>query len=140
MRKYGTWETGAKFSYRQNNIYHDFYMYDSTGLSYYYHPFSSDLLHCEYVPAAYMQFTSSEWKKIKWSAGIRLEYSQVQLHSDKEEIHRTSSSDTRINRQSGCSSLKALRPFLCLVSTCSVDLISMAILASPMTISTSFLS
>lgn len=90
MRKYGTWETGAKFSYRQNNIYHDFYMYDSTGLSYYYHPFSSDLLHCEYVPAAYMQFTSSEWKKIKWSAGIRLEYSQVQLHSEKEEIHRTS--------------------------------------------------
>lgn len=88
IRKYGTWDTGAKFSYRQNDIYHDFYMYDSTGTSYYYHPFSSDLLHREYIPAAYMQFTSSDWKKIKLSAGIRFEYSQVQLHSDKEELHR----------------------------------------------------
>ena len=88
MRKYGTWQTGAKFSYRQNNIYHNFYDCDSTG----WHSserFSSDLLHREYIPAAYMQFTSSEWKKIKWSAGLRLEYSLVQLHSDKEDLDRT---------------------------------------------------
>ena len=89
MRKYGTWETGAKFSYRQNNIYHNFYDCDSAG----WHSserFSSDLLHREYIPAAYLQFTSSDWKKFRLSAGLRLEYSLVQLHSEKEELHRTS--------------------------------------------------
>ena len=89
IRKYGFWDAGVKFSYRQNNIYHDFYVNELAGWEYS-HQFSNDLLHREYVPAAYMQFTSSEWKKIKWSAGIRLEYSQVQLHSEKEELHRTS--------------------------------------------------
>ena len=88
MRKYGTWETGAKFSYRQNNIYHNFYDCDSSG----WHSserFSSDLQHREYIPAAYMQFTSSDWKKFSMSAGLRLEYSLVQLHSDKEDLDRT---------------------------------------------------
>lgn len=88
MRKYGTWEAGAKFSYRQNNIYHNFYKCDSTG----WHSserFSSDLLHREYIPAAYMQFTSSDWKKFRLSTGLRLEYSLVQLHSDKENLDRT---------------------------------------------------
>ena len=88
MRKYGTWQTGAKFSYRQNNIYHNFYNCDSTG----WHSserFSSDLLHREYIPAAYMQFTSSNWKKFSLNAGLRLEYSLVQLHSDKENLDRT---------------------------------------------------
>ena len=88
MREYGTWQTGAKFSYRQNNIYHNFYDCDSAG----WHSserFSSDLLHREYIPAAYMQFTSSDWKKFSLSAGLRLEYSLVQLHSDKENIDRT---------------------------------------------------
>ena len=89
IRKYGFWDAGVKFSYRQNNIYHDFYVNELAGWEYS-HQFSNDLLHREYVPATYMQFTSSEWKKIKWSAGIRLEYSQVQLHSEKEELHRTS--------------------------------------------------
>ena len=36
-----------------------------------------------------MQFTSSDWKKFSMSAGLRLEYSLVQLHSIKEKIDRT---------------------------------------------------
>lgn len=90
-RKYGAWETGAKFSYRQNRIRHNFELYDNSLLNFYYHPFFSEMQHQEYVPAVYMQFTSSYWNKIKWSAGIRFEYDRVQLHStSEEELNRTS--------------------------------------------------
>ena len=84
IEKYGFWDAGVKFSYRQNDIYHNFFVRDSLGWDYS-HQFSNDLLHREYVPAAYVQFTSTEWRdRFTWSAGLRAEYSRTHLHSEKE--------------------------------------------------------
>ncbi|MCR4857759.1 MAG: TonB-dependent receptor family protein [Bacteroidales bacterium] len=86
IKKYGFWDAGVKFSYRQNNIYHNFYTCDSLGWDYS-HQFSNDLLHREYVPAAYVQFTSTKWRdRFTWSAGLRAEYSRTHLHSEKEML------------------------------------------------------
>lgn len=85
IRKYGFWDAGVKFSYRQNNIYHNFYVNNLADWEYS-HQFSNDLLHREYVPAAYVQFTSKQGKHFSWSAGLRAEYSRTQLHSDKEVL------------------------------------------------------
>ena len=87
-KKYGTWETGIKFSYRQNNIYHDFYNWDKQQWNY--SPtFSKDLAHREFIPAAYMQFSSPKGKKLFGKIGVRIEYSQVKLRSEKENIYQT---------------------------------------------------
>lgn len=87
-KKYGTWETGVKFSYRQNNIYHDFYNWDKQQWNY--SPtFSKDLAHREFIPAAYMQFSSPKGKKLFGKIGVRIEYSQVKLRSEKENIYQT---------------------------------------------------
>ena len=84
IEKYGFWDAGVKFSYRQNDIYHNFFVRDSLGWDYS-HQFSNDLMHREYVPAAYVQFTSTEWRdRFTWSAGLRAEYSRTHLHSEKE--------------------------------------------------------
>lgn len=84
IEKYGYWNAGVKFSYRQNDIYHNFFVRDSLGWDYS-HQFSNDLMHREYVPAAYVQFTSTEWRdRFTWSAGLRAEYSRTHLHSEKE--------------------------------------------------------
>ena len=84
IKKYGFWDAGVKFSYRQNDIYHNFFVRDSLGWDYS-HQFSNDLMHREYVPAAYVQFTSTEWRdRFTWSAGLRAEYSRTHLHSEKE--------------------------------------------------------
>ena len=86
IKKYGFWDAGVKFSYRQNDIYHNFFVRDSLGWDYS-HQFSNDLLHREYVPAAYVQFTSTEWRdRFTWSAGLRAEYSRTHLHSEKEVL------------------------------------------------------
>ena len=86
IEKYGFWDAGVKFSYRQNDIYHNFFVRDSLGWDYS-HQFSNDLLHREYVPAAYVQFTSTEWRDhFTWSAGLRAEYSRTHLHSEKEVL------------------------------------------------------
>ena len=86
IKKYGFWDAGVKFSYRQNDIYHNFYTRDSLGWDYS-HQFSNDLMHREYVPAAYVQFTSTEWRdRFTWSAGLRAEYSRTHLHSEKEVL------------------------------------------------------
>ncbi|MCR4965494.1 MAG: TonB-dependent receptor [Bacteroidales bacterium] len=89
MKNWGIWDAGVKFSYRQNDIYHQFYELDSTGWSYS-NDFSNDLLHREYVPAAYVQFAFTKWKQFHWNAGLRAEYSQVSLHSNKEALDETS--------------------------------------------------
>ena len=87
-KKYGTWETGVKFSYRQNNIYHDFYSRESQQWNY--SPtFSKDLAHREFIPAAYVQFSTPKGKKLFGKIGIRIEYSQVKLHSEKDHINQT---------------------------------------------------
>ena len=84
IEKYGFWDAGVKFSYRQNDIYHNFFVRDSLGWDYS-HQFSNDLMHKEYVPAAYVQFTSTEWRdRFTWSAGLRAEYSRTHLCSEKE--------------------------------------------------------
>lgn len=86
IEKYGFWDAGVKFSYRQNDIYHNFFVRDSLGWDYS-HQFSNDLMHREYVPAAYVQFTSTEWRdRFTWSAGLRAEYSRTHLHSEKEVL------------------------------------------------------
>ena len=86
IKKYGFWDAGVKLSYRQNNIYHNFYTRDNISWDYS-HQFSNDLMHREYVPAAYMQFTSTEWRDhFSWSAGLRAEYSRTHLHSEKEVL------------------------------------------------------
>lgn len=86
IEKYGFWNAGVKFSYRQNDIYHNFFVRDSLGWDYS-HQFSNDLMHREYVPAAYVQFTSTEWRdRFTWSAGLRAEYSRTHLHSEKEVL------------------------------------------------------
>ena len=86
IEKYGFWDAGVKFSYRQNDIYHNFFVRDSLGWDYS-HQFSNDLMHREYVPAAYVQFTSREWRDhFTWSAGLRAEYSRTHLHSEKEVL------------------------------------------------------
>ena len=86
IKKYGFWDAGVKFSYRQNDIYYNFYTRDSLGWDYS-HQFSNDLMHREYVPAAYVQFTSTEWRdRFTWSAGLRAEYSRTHLHSEKEVL------------------------------------------------------
>lgn len=90
IEKYGFWDAGVKFSYRQNDIYHNFFVRDSLGWDYS-HQFSNDLLHREYVPAAYMQFTSTEWRdRFTWSAGLRVEYSRTHLRSEKELLDESS--------------------------------------------------
>ncbi|MBQ3749900.1 MAG: TonB-dependent receptor [Bacteroidales bacterium] len=90
IEKYGFWDAGVKFSYRQNDIYHNFFVRDSLGWDYS-HQFSNDLLHREYVPAAYVQFTSTEWRDhFTWSAGLRAEYSRTHLHSEKELLDESS--------------------------------------------------
>ncbi|MBO4488917.1 MAG: TonB-dependent receptor [Bacteroidales bacterium] len=86
IKKYGFWDAGVKFSYRQNDIYHNFFVRDSLDWNYS-HQFSNDLLHREYVPAAYVQFTSTTWRdRFSWSAGVRAEYSHTNLHSEKEGL------------------------------------------------------
>ncbi|MBO7587233.1 MAG: TonB-dependent receptor [Bacteroidales bacterium] len=90
IEKYGFWDAGVKFSYRQNDIYHNFFVRDSLGWDYS-HQFSNDLMHREYVPAAYVQFTSTEWRdRFTWSAGLRAEYSRTHLHSEKEMLDESS--------------------------------------------------
>lgn len=81
----GTLETGAKMSYRRNDIYHEFY--DKNGDDWIYSPqFSNDLIHQEYIPAVYALFSSKDGGKFSYKAGLRAEYSIVKLQSDKESL------------------------------------------------------
>lgn len=86
-KKYGTWKAGAKFTYRQNNIFHEFYNVNETGWEYS-NELSNDLTHREFIPAAYMLFSSSKKKALTWEAGVRVEYSAVKLHSEKSEVNQ----------------------------------------------------
>ncbi len=85
IREYGKWDAGVKFSYRQNDIYHEFYNMDSSQWVYS-NVYSNDLLHREFIPAIYMLFSSDADKKFSWKAGIRTEYSHVSLQNDKDAI------------------------------------------------------
>lgn len=85
LRNNGRWDAGIKFSYRQNDIYHEFY--DKINYQWIYsNIYSNDLLHREFIPAAYMMYSSNTDKKFTWKAGIRAEYSAVNLHNEKDTL------------------------------------------------------
>lgn len=83
----GTLECGAKITFRSNDQYSEFY--SSNGSEWMLSPeFSADLDHHEYVPAAYVLFSSKEDKKFSYKLGLRTEYSIVTLHSKKESLDK----------------------------------------------------
>lgn len=83
--KAGTLSAGAKITYRSNDIYHRFYSMED-GQWVYSESFSSDLLHTEFVPAAYLMFASKIGKKFSYKAGVRGEFSTVTLSSSHENL------------------------------------------------------
>lgn len=83
--KAGTLSAGAKITYRSNDIYHQFYSMEN-GEWTYSNLFSSDLLHTELVPAAYVMFASKIGKKFSYKAGLRVEFSTVTLSSTHENL------------------------------------------------------
>lgn len=83
--KAGTLSAGAKITYRSNDIYHRFYSMED-GQWVYSESFSSDLLHTELVPAAYLMFASKIGKKFSYKAGVRGEFSTVTLSSSHENL------------------------------------------------------
>jgi outer membrane receptor protein involved in Fe transport len=87
----GKLETGVKMTYRHNNIDHKMYEYDETigdwQLSI---PLSNDLRHREYIPAAYVMYSSKWGDKLTYKAGLRFEYSHVTLQNDKDRLDESS--------------------------------------------------
>ncbi|MBE6250062.1 MAG: TonB-dependent receptor [Bacteroidales bacterium] len=89
--KAGTLSAGAKFTYRRNDIYHEFY--ELTGGKWMSSDvLSNDLVHTESVPAIYALFASGKGKKFTYKAGVRSEMSIVTLDSEHDDVSR---SDTR---------------------------------------------
>ena len=83
----GTFETGAKMTYRQNNIDHKMFEWDDTVQDWILSiPLSNDLTHREYIPAAYAMYSGKFTEKLSYKAGVRFEYSYVTLHSEKEAL------------------------------------------------------
>ena len=81
----GSLSAGLKITYRSNDIYHDFYSWEN-GEWIYSQSFSNDLLHTEMIPAAYIMFSSKNIGKFSFKAGLRGEYSIVNLDSRHENI------------------------------------------------------
>ena len=83
----GKFETGAKMTYRQNNIDHKMFEWDDATQDWVLSiPLSNDLTHREYIPAAYAMYSGKSSDAISYKAGVRLEYSYVTLHSEKEKL------------------------------------------------------
>lgn len=83
--KVGTLSAGAKLTYRQNDIYHKFYEL-TNGEWLYSETMSNDLMHTEFVPAAYAMFASKIGKNFSYKVGLRGEFSTVTLHSAHDII------------------------------------------------------
>lgn len=84
----GVLDFGAKMTFRMNDQYSEFFT--RSGEQWVPSPeFSADLLHQEYVPALYAMFSSKNAGRFSYKAGLRVEYSIVKLHSDKESIDKT---------------------------------------------------
>lgn len=81
----GTLSTGAKLTYRQNDVYHEFYEL-TNGEWVYSDTMSKDMLHTELVPALYAMFASHIGKKFSYKAGLRGEFSTVTLSSEHDAI------------------------------------------------------
>ena len=83
----GKFETGVKMTYRQNNIDHKMYEWDEATHEWVLSiPLSNDLTHREYIPAAYAMYSGKLSENLSYKAGVRLEYSYVTLHSEKEKL------------------------------------------------------
>ena len=87
----GKLETGVKMTYRQNDIDHKMYEYDAATDAWQLSvPLSNDLRHREYIPAAYVLYSSKLNGQLTMKAGLRLEYSRVTLQSDKDRLEEAS--------------------------------------------------
>ena len=83
----GMLETGAKMTYRQNNIDHKMFEWDDVTQDWVLSmPLSNDLTHREYIPAAYAMYSGKFSESLSYKAGVRFEYSFVTLHSEKEKL------------------------------------------------------
>ena len=81
----GTLSAGVKLTYRQNDVYHEFY--ELAGDKWIYSDaMSKDMLHTELVPAAYAMFASRIGKKFTYKVGLRGEFSTVTLNSTLDNI------------------------------------------------------
>ena len=89
--KVGTLSAGGKYTYRRNDIYHQFYGLEN-GEWKYSDALSNDLLHTESVPAAYIMFASPMNKKFSYKVGLRGELSTVSLSSHHDEVDQTNNS------------------------------------------------
>lgn len=83
----GTLSSGIKLTYRQNDIYHQFYTMSDNDWAYT-ESLSNDLLHTELIPAAYAMYASRIGKKFSYKIGIRGEFSTVTLNSKHEAIDK----------------------------------------------------
>ena len=87
----GKLETGVKITYRQNNIDHKMFEWDEAKgdwqLSI---PLSNDLRHREYIPAAYVMYSSKLSQQLTMKAGLRFEYSRTTLRNDKDHLDEAS--------------------------------------------------
>lgn len=82
----GTLSAGAKLTYRQNDVYHEFYEF-ADGEWIYSEAMSKDMLHTELTPAAYAMFASRIGNKFSYKVGLRGEFSTVTLNSKHEAIN-----------------------------------------------------
>lgn len=89
--KAGTLSAGGKYTYRRNDIYHQFYGLED-GEWTYSDALSNDLLHTESVPAAYIMFASPMNRKFSYKAGLRGELSTVYLRSSHDAVDQTNNS------------------------------------------------
>ena len=89
--KAGTLSAGAKYTYRSNDIYHQFYEL-TDGDWKHSEILSNDLLHTESVPAAYIMFGSPQSRKFSYKAGLRGEVSTVSLTSSHDAVDQTDNS------------------------------------------------
>ena len=89
--KVGTLTTGAKLTYRRNDVYHEFYQLSGNEWMYS-DEMSKDMLHTELVPAAYATFASRIGKKFSYKVGLRGEFSTVTLHSNHDAIEERNNS------------------------------------------------
>ena len=86
----GKLETGVKMTYRKNNIDHKMYERDAADSWQLSLPLSNDLKHREYIPAAYVMYSSKLSNKLSYKAGVRFEYSRVSLRGEKDNLNETS--------------------------------------------------
>ena len=101
----GTLSTGAKLTYRQNDVYHEFYEL-AGGELVYSDKMSKDMFHTELVPAAYATFASYIGKKFNYKVGLRGEFSTITLNSTYDNINERNNSFFLAPSLSGTYKLK----------------------------------